>query len=62
MSRRPGRVFSYLAAYMLGLVCNIGDSSVAGNQLRSSCMPDVLAVLVLLVPCTNRILGPFWVF
>ena len=36
MSRRRGRIFSYLAAYMLGLVCHIGDSSVAGNQLRSS--------------------------
>ena len=33
-SRRRGRVFSYVAAYMLGLVCYIGNSSVAG-QLRS---------------------------
>ena len=45
VSRRRGRVFSYLAAY--------GDSSVAGNQLRSSRMPEFLAVLVLHVPCTK---------
>ena len=60
MSRRRGRVFSYLAAYVLGLVlglvCHIGDSSVAGNQLRSSRMLEFLAVLALLVPCTNQIL------
>ena len=35
VSRRRGRVFSYLAAYVLGLVldlvCHIGDSSIAGN-------------------------------
>ena len=29
MSRRRGRVFSYLAAYMLGLVCHVGDSGVS---------------------------------
>ena len=50
VSRRRGRVFSYLAAYVLGLVlglvCHIGDSSVAGNQLRSSRMLEFLAVLV----------------
>ena len=28
---RPG-ASSYLAAYMLGLICHIGDSSVAGNH------------------------------
>ena len=36
---------------MLGLVCHIIDSSVAENQLRTSCVLDFLAVLVLLVPC-----------
>ena len=49
---------------VLGLVCHIGDSSVAGNQLRSSRMLEFLAVLVLLVPCTNLLFfGPlrfFW--
>ena len=40
---------------MLGLVCHIGDSSVAGNQLRSSRMLEFLAVLVLLVPYINQI-------
>ena len=42
----------------LGLVCNIGDSGVVENQLRSSRMLEslvVLVVLVLLVPCTNQI-------
>ena len=34
---------------MLGLVCRIADSCVAGNQLRSSCVLDFLAVLVDLV-------------
>ena len=57
MSRSRGRVISYLAAYalglVLGLVCHIGDSGVAGNQLRSSRVLEFLAVLVLLVPCTN---------
>ena len=53
VSRRRGLVFSYLAAYVLGLVCHIGYSSVAGNQLRSSRMLELLAPLVLLVPCTN---------
>ena len=62
MSRRRGPVFSYLAAYMLGLVCRIGDSSVAGNQLQSLCMPAFLVVLVLLVQCINRFLGPFRTF
>ena len=38
---------------MLGLVCHTGDSSVAGNQLRSSRRLDFLAVLALLVPCTS---------
>ena len=60
VSRRRGRILSYLAAYMLGfvlgLVCHIGDSSVARNQLGSSRMPDSLAALVLLVPCTNLLL------
>ena len=42
------------AAYMLGLVCHIGDSSVAGNKLRSSRWLEFPAVLVLLVPCTNQ--------
>ena len=51
MSLWRGRIFSYLAAYMLGLVCHIGESGVAGNKLRSSCMPDFLAALVLLPPC-----------
>ena len=41
---------------MLGLVCHIGDSSVAGNQLRSSRRLDFLAVLVLLVPGTNLLI------
>ena len=62
VSRRRGRISFYLAAYMLGLVCHIGDSGVAGNQLRSSCMPDFLAALVLFVPCINRFLGPFMIF
>ena len=44
VSRRRGRIFSYLAAYMLGLACHIGDSSVAGNQLRSSRGLEFLAV------------------
>ena len=35
---------------MLGLVCHIGDSGVAGNELRFSCILDFLAVLVLFVP------------
>ena len=26
--------FSYLAAYLLGLICHIGDSGVAGNKFR----------------------------
>ena len=62
VSRRRGRVFSYLAAYLLGLVlglvCHIGDSSVVGILLRSSRMLEfhvVLVVLVVLVPCTNQI-------
>ena len=38
---------------VLGLVWHIGDSDVAGNQLRFSRMLEFLAVLVLLVPCTN---------
>ena len=59
VSRRRDRIFTYLAAYVLGLFCHIGDSSVAGNQLRSSRMTDVLAVLALLVPCINLFLGPF---
>ena len=67
MSRRRGRVFSYLAAYVsglvLGLVCHISDSSVAGNQLFSSRMLEFLAILVLLVPCTNLLfLGPLRIF
>ena len=62
VSRRRGWILLYLAAYVLGLVCHINDSSVAGNQLRSSCMPDFLAVLVLLVPWINRFLGPFMIF
>ena len=45
---------------VFGLVCHGGDSSVAGNQLRSSRMLEFLAALVLLVPCTNPLsLGPF---
>ena len=56
VSRRRGRVFSYLAAYVLGLVlglvCHIGDSSVAGNQLRSSNMLEFFDVLII-VPCTT---------
>ena len=59
VSRRRGRVLSYLAAYMLGLVlglvCHIGNSSVAGTRLRSSHMLVVLVVLDFLVPCTNHI-------
>ena len=63
MSRRRGRIFSYLAAYMAGLVCHFGDSSVAVNQLRSSCVLAFLAVLVLLVPCIDvMFLGTFGVF
>ena len=69
MSRRRGRIFSSLAAFVLGLVlglvCHIGDSGVAGTLLRSSLIPDFLAVLVLLVPCTNLLLlllGPFRMF
>ena len=57
MSRRRGRFFSYLAVYVLGLVlglvCHIGDSSAAGNELRSSRMLEFLAVLDLLVPCAD---------
>ena len=44
---------------VLSLVCHIGDSSVVGNQLRSSRMLEflvVLVLLVLLVPYTNQIL------
>ena len=37
---------------VLDLICHIGDSSAAGNKLRSSRMLEFLAVLVLLVPCT----------
>ena len=40
---------------VLGLVSHIGDSSVAGNQLRSSPLLEFLAALVLLVPCTSQI-------
>ena len=47
---------------MLGLLGNPGDSGVAGNQLRSSRMRGFLAVLVLIIPCANRFLGPFRVF
>ena len=51
---------SYLAAYMLGLVSHIGDSGVAGNQLRSSRRPDFLVVLVRFVACSNLLfLGSF---
>ena len=51
LSRRRGQIFTYLALapYMLGLVCHLGDSGVAGNQLRCSRWLDFLAVLVLLV-------------
>ena len=38
---------------MLGLVYHPGDSSGAGNQLRSSRMIGFLVVLVVLVPCTD---------
>ena len=67
VSRRRGRIFSYLAAYVVGLVhgpvCHIGDSSVAGNQLHSPRMLEFLAVIVLFVPCTNMlILGPLRIF
>ena len=62
VSRRRGRVFTFLAAYVLGLVrglvCNIGDLGVDGNRLRSSRMLEfyfALDLLVLLVPCTNQI-------
>ena len=59
MSRRRGRIFSYLAEYVLGLVLglvwNIGDSSVAGNKLRSSRMLESLAALVLLVSCADLV-------
>ena len=48
---------------MLGLVCHIVDSGVAGNRFRSSRGLDFLAVLVLLVPCTKLLfLGPFRIF
>ena len=50
MSRRRGRIYLYLAAYILGLVCLIGDPGVAGNQLLFSRRLDFLAVLVLIVP------------
>ena len=65
--RSRGRFFSYLAAYVLGLVlglvCHIADSSVAGNQLRSSRMLEFLAVLVLLVLCANLVFfSPFRIF
>ena len=56
VSRRRGRVFSYLAPCMLGLVCHIGDSSVAVNQLGSSRWLDFLALLAPLIPCTNLLL------
>ena len=63
MSRRRGRIFSYLAAGMLGLVCHILGMSVAGNQLRSSRRPDFRAVLVLLFPCANLLFrSPFRIF
>ena len=55
-------LFFYLAAYMLGLVRHIRDSSVDESQFRSSCILDFLSVLVLLVPSTNRILGLFGIF
>ena len=54
--------FSFLVAYFLGLVRHIRDSSVAGNQHRSSRILDFFVVLVLLVTCTNRFLGPFRIF
>ena len=38
-----------LLTYVLGLLCHPGDSSVAGNKLRSSRMTGFLAALVLLV-------------
>ena len=44
VSRRQGRIFFYLAAYMIGLVCHIGDSSVTGSKLRSSRRLEFLAV------------------
>ena len=44
-----GRVLLYLATYMPGLICHVGDSGVAGNKLRTSCRLDFLAVLVLQV-------------
>ena len=44
---------------MLGLVCHIGVSSVAGNRLRSSRRLDYQSALVLLVPCTNLIFFSF---
>ena len=47
---------------MLGLLCHPGDSGVVGSKLRASSMLGFLAVLVLLVPCTNRFLGPFRIF
>ena len=47
---RPG-ASSYLAAYMLGLVCITGDSSVAGDHLRSSRRLLSLAVLVYVFFC-----------
>ena len=53
---------SYLAANILGLVCHINDSDVTEYQLRSSCMPNFLDVLVLLVTYINRFLGPFRIF
>ena len=40
---------------VLGLVCISENSSVAGNQLRSSRMLVVLVVRVLLASCANQI-------
>ena len=53
---------SNLAAYMLGFVRHIRDSSVAGNLHRSSGVLDFFAVHVRLFLCTNRFLGPFRIF
>ena len=50
---------SNLAAYMLGLVRLILDSSVAGYLHRSSVLLDFFAVHVRLFLCTNRFLFPF---
>ena len=50
------------SSHIFPVLFTILVTSVAGNQLRSSRMLGFLAVLVLLVPRTNRFLVPFRIF